>query len=109
MIEHGGGSGAAYPVARDVMTFMFDPQKGLDALHALEKQWGGTAQQRLDRQYLEYASAAGIDLPPAPPPITLAREVDAEARSDAEELEAPASDAIIPRDEANPRADSGDT
>ena len=48
VIEHGGGSGAAYPIARDVMTFLFDPAKGLEALHALEKQWGGTAQQRLD-------------------------------------------------------------
>jgi len=109
VIEHGGGSGAAYPVARDVMTFLFDPQKGLEALHALEKQWGGTAQQRLDRQYLEYASAAGVDLPPAPPPITLAREVVAEARSDAAELEAPANDAFVPREEANPRADGDET
>jgi len=109
VIEHGGGSGAAYPVARDVMTFLFDPQKGLEALHALEKQWGGTAQQRLDRQYLEYASAAGVDLPPAPPPITLAREVVAEARSDAAELEAPANDAFVPREDANPRADGAET
>ena len=73
VIEHGGGSGAAYPVARDVMTFLFDPAKGLDALHALEEQWGGTAQQRLDAQYQSYAAAAGVDLPPAPPPITACR------------------------------------
>lgn len=105
VIEHGGGSGAAYPVARDVMTFMFDPKKGLEALHALEKQWGGTAQERLDRQYLQYASAAGVDLPPAPPPFTLAREVDAEARSAVPEPEAPAGDAITPREEANPLGD----
>ncbi|MFN9499278.1 MAG: penicillin-binding protein 2, partial [Erythrobacteraceae bacterium] len=30
VIEHGGGSGAAYPIARDVMTYLFDPAKGLD-------------------------------------------------------------------------------
>lgn len=50
-IEHGGGSGAAYPIARDVMTFLFDPSKALETLHSLEKGWGGTAQQRLDAKY----------------------------------------------------------
>lgn len=40
VIEHGGGSGAAYPIARDVMTFLFDPAKGLEALAALEAGWG---------------------------------------------------------------------
>lgn len=104
VIEHGGGSGAAYPVARDVMTFMFDPQKGLDALHSLEKQWGGTAQQRLDASYAQYAVAAGVDLPPPPDPLTLARQVDAEARVAAAEPENVVTDAITPRDEANPAA-----
>ncbi len=107
VIEHGGGSGAAYPVARDVMTFLFDPQKGLDALHALESQWGGTAQERLDAQYAAYAAAAGVDLPPAPPAITLARQVDAEARAAVAEPDRPDTDAIQPRDEANPRAAGG--
>ena len=32
VIEHGGGSGAAYPIARDVMTFLFDRQKAMDVL-----------------------------------------------------------------------------
>lgn len=80
VIEHGGGSGAAYPIARDVMTFMFDPTKGLEALHALEEQWGGTAQERLDAQYAAYAEASGIDVPPPPSdPVALARHVDAES------------------------------
>ncbi len=105
VIEHGGGSGAAYPVARDVMTFLLDPQKGLDALHTLEEQWGGTAQQRLDAQYQQYATAAGVNLPPAPPPIRLAEQVDAEARA---AYSAPAQETervFAPRDEANPSAD----
>lgn len=104
VIEHGGGSGSAYPVARDVMTFLFDPQRGLDALHSLERRWGGTAQERLERQYAAYATAAGVDLPPAPPPITLAQQVDAEARAAAAEPEQATTDAITPRDEANPRS-----
>ncbi len=105
VIEHGGGSGSAYPVARDVMTFLFDPQKGLDALHALEAQWGGTAQQRLDASYASYAVAAGIDLPPPPDPITLARQVDAEARAAVPEPADPVTEAITPREDANPSAD----
>ncbi len=85
VIEHGGGSGAAYPIARDVMTFLFDPQKGLEALHELEKQWGGTAQQRMATTYARYASEAGLNVPPAPTDLaTINRLVDAEARAAAE-------------------------
>ncbi|MFC4255664.1 penicillin-binding protein 2 [Altererythrobacter xixiisoli] len=85
VIEHGGGSGSAYPIARDVMTYLFDPVKGLEALHAMEKQWGGTAQQRLAATYAGYAAAAGINVPPAPTDIAaVSREVDAEARAAAQ-------------------------
>ena len=99
VIEHGGGSGAAYPIARDVMTFMFDPAKGLEALHALEEQWGGTAQERLDADYARFAAAAGVDVPPAPSdPVTVARQVDAEARAAAEPAQ-PATGAIAPAPE----------
>jgi penicillin-binding protein 2 len=104
VIEHGGGSGAAYPIARDVTTFLFDPTKGLEALHALEQQWGGTAQERLAADYARYASAAGLDLPPAPAdPETIARLVDAEARA-AAQPSAIASQAVAPRPEAEPSA-----
>ena len=97
VIEHGGGSGAAYPVARDVMTFLFDPTKGLAALHALEEQWGGTAQQRLAAAYARYAAAAGVDVPPAPAdPATITRLVDAEARAAAEPT-AMVTQAVTPR------------
>ena len=100
VIEHGGGSGAAYPIARDVMTFLFDPAKGLEALHAFEEQWGGTAQQRLDASYARYAAAAGIDVPPAPADFAdLAREVDAEARAAAAQPAAAATGAIAPAPE----------
>ena len=105
VIEHGGGSGAAYPIARDVMTFLFDPVKGLEALHGLERQWGGTAQQRLDKQYIAYAQAAGEILPPSPPdPLELAQLVDAEARAAAIEPREPNTGAVNPRPEANPSA-----
>jgi penicillin-binding protein 2 len=102
VIEHGGGSGAAYPIARDVMTFLFDPNKGLEALYPLEKQWGGTAQQRLGAQYARYAAAAGIDVPPAPQDLTtVTAQVDAEARA-AIQPDRPETGAIAPRE--NPDA-----
>lgn len=82
VIEHGGGSGAAYPIARDVATFLYDPAKALDTLHALEKQWGGTARERLDRKYATMAEQLGVDIPPPPGDIGgFARAVDAEARA----------------------------
>jgi penicillin-binding protein 2 len=83
VIEHGmGGSRAAAPVARDVLTFLFDPQKGLDELHKLEREWGGTAQERLTAQYARFAAEAGVDVPAVPPEtIPMARQVDAEARA----------------------------
>jgi penicillin-binding protein 2 len=103
VIEHGGGSGAAYPIARDVTTFLFDPAKGLEALAALEKQWGGTAQQRLETRYAAYAAERGAEVrrPPRRDEEIFDR-VEAEARVAAEQSEAIADDAIAPRPEANP-------
>ncbi|MEO1488361.1 MAG: penicillin-binding protein 2 [Pseudomonadota bacterium] len=98
VIEHGGGSGSAYPIARDVMTFLFDPQKGLDALRALEQQWGGTAQQRLDKRYAAYAAERGASVV-APPKRDedIFDRVEAEARLAAAQSEAIADDVIVPR------------
>jgi penicillin-binding protein 2 len=86
VIEHGmGGSRAAAPVARDVMTYLFEPQKGLEVLHALEQDWGGTAQERLAAEYVRHAAQSGIVVPPAPADTAgIQRLVDAEARAPAE-------------------------
>jgi len=62
-IEHGAGSSSAYPVARDVMTYLFDPQKALEVLHTYEEEWGGTAQERLARKYQAYENAYGGGAP----------------------------------------------
>jgi penicillin-binding protein 2 len=103
VIEHGGGSGSAYPIARDVMTFMFDPAKGMDALRALENQWGGTAQQRLDRKYAAFAQAAGETVKPAPTrDEDIFDMVEAEARVAAQLPTQIAGEAVAPRPEANP-------
>ena len=98
VIEHGGGSGAAYPIARDVMTFMFDPQKGMDVLKGLESGWGGTAQQRLERKYAAYAAQAGEAVLARPKrEEEIFARVDAEARIVAEQAARDASDAAINR------------
>ncbi len=100
VIEHGGGSGSAYPIARDVMTFMFDPEKGLAALTALEKQWGGTAQERLEKRYAAYAAERGATVTPPPRrDEDIFDQVEAEARVAARQSEAIAEDAIAPRED----------
>jgi penicillin-binding protein 2 len=66
VIEHGGGSGAAYPVARDVMTYLFDQTKALDVLAGFEKQWGGNVEQRMAAKYNAYAAKFGASAPQAP-------------------------------------------
>jgi penicillin-binding protein 2 len=59
IIEHGGfGASAAAPIVRDCMTFLFDPQKGMDALAALEKQWGGTLAERTARRQAQFEAAS---------------------------------------------------
>jgi penicillin-binding protein 2 len=60
VIEHGMfGARAAAPIAKDVMTYLFDPGTALNSLHALEAGWGGTAQERLDRKYAAMVAGAG--------------------------------------------------
>lgn len=66
VVEHGGGSGAAYPIARDVMTYLFDPNKAVEVLHGYEKTWGGTARERLDAKYRSYAAMYGQGAPKPP-------------------------------------------
>ncbi|WP_421847840.1 penicillin-binding protein 2 [Novosphingobium sp.] len=65
-IEHGGGSGAAYPIARDVMTFLFDRGKAMEVLEGFEKDWGGNVQQRMAAKYNAYAAQFGASAPKAP-------------------------------------------
>ena len=73
VIQHGGGSGAAYPVARDVMTFLYDREKAMDVLTGLEKSWGGNIQERMDIKMAAYRARknlqkAGADNPAAAAP-----------------------------------------
>ena len=62
VIEHGmGGSRAAAPVAKDVLTYLFDKDKAMQSLLAFEAQWGGNIAQRMERDAEAWAArqAAG--------------------------------------------------
>lgn len=95
VVEHGGGSGAAYPIARDVMTFLWDPHKALEVLHEMESGWGGTAQERLDKRYAAYAAEYGGNAP-----AVSAEEEKAKVR---EAEESPADDQPIVNAAQSPR------
>ncbi len=75
-IQHGGGSGAAYPIARDVMTFLFDPAKAMEVLTGMEAGWGGTPAERLERRYRAAEGQYGTT---APKPAAEAVERQSEA------------------------------
>jgi penicillin-binding protein 2 len=60
VIEHGmGGSRAAAPVAKDVLTYLFDKNKAMEALLKMEESWGGDIKARMDRQAQAYLAAKG--------------------------------------------------
>ena len=51
VIEHGlGGARAAAPVAKDVLTYLFDRDRAMASLAALETIWGGTLAERTARR-----------------------------------------------------------
>jgi penicillin-binding protein 2 len=65
VIEHGlGGARAAAPVARDVLTYLYDQEKAMETLEALESGWGGDIKQRMDRKATVWAQANGLTPPP---------------------------------------------
>jgi penicillin-binding protein 2 len=68
LVEHGGfGASAAAPMAKDVMTYLFDKDRAMTALAALEHQWGGTLEERMQRRAAEWiAAAAAGTAAPAP-------------------------------------------
>ncbi|HEV2568181.1 penicillin-binding protein 2 [Sphingomonas sp.] len=67
VVEHGmSGSGAAAPVARDMMTFMFDQKKAMETLESMEKGWGGDIATRMAKEAAAYSAAKQPQAPPVP-------------------------------------------
>jgi len=54
VIEHGGGSGSAYPIAKDVMTFLYNRDIALQSLLKLEQAWGGTIESRMEKDIVAF-------------------------------------------------------
>ncbi|MBB3860998.1 penicillin-binding protein 2 [Novosphingobium hassiacum] len=101
-IEHGGGSGAAYPIARDVMTYLFAPDKAVAVLDEFEKQWGGNVQQRMANSYNSFAARFGGSAPkPVPDDEDLTERVEAGRKPDLAPTDAQ-TDAAAPRAEPDP-------
>ena len=64
VIEHGlGGARAAAPVAKDVLTFLYDREQAMASLEALEAGWGGNIEQRMATQFAVFEGQSA-----APPP-----------------------------------------
>ena len=59
VIEHGiGGSSSAAPVAKDVLTFLYDPDQAMARLQSLESAWGGSIEQRMEGDLARFRAAA---------------------------------------------------
>ncbi|MEG3180236.1 penicillin-binding protein 2 [Sphingomonas sp. LT1P40] len=66
VIEHGlGGARAAAPVAKDVLTWLFDREQAMEALLRREVEWGGDIRTRMAAKEAAYRAAEGL---PAPKP-----------------------------------------
>lgn len=69
VIEHGmHGSSAAAPVARELMTFMFDQKKAMDTLETMEAGWGGDIKKRMAAEAAAYQAAKQATAAPVPTP-----------------------------------------
>jgi penicillin-binding protein 2 len=63
-LEHAGHGAEAAQVARDVITYLFAPDRAMVTLAAFEKQWGGDIATRMAAEAQAWAEARA----PVPPP-----------------------------------------
>jgi len=66
-LEHGGHGAAAAQIARDVMTFLFAPDRAMTTLAALEQNWDGDIAARMAAESARWQAAQeGKSTTPAP-------------------------------------------
>ncbi len=64
VVEHGTfGARAAAPIAKDVMTYLFDRDAALATLASLETSWGGTPVERMNAKYRSFVAQYGTSAP----------------------------------------------
>jgi len=102
LVEHGGGSKAAMPIARDIMTYMFDPQKAWSILADLEPSWGGTPQQRMAAKYRTYAAQYGATAPAVPNPEAAVQQAEQSTNAPTPPVEATDAASPAPEPDAAP-------
>ncbi len=91
VVEHGTfGARAAAPIAKDVMTYLFDPEQALANLAALEKSWGGTPTERMNAKYRAFVSQYGTSAPKVGDDDAV-KEVMTKAENAAPQAETPAN------------------
>ncbi|SNS47883.1 penicillin-binding protein 2 [Sphingomonas laterariae] len=97
VIEHGiGGSAVAAPIARDVLTYLYDPAKALATLDKMEEGWGGNIETRMAREAAEWGNRdkpAPASAEAAAPPATTASAPAANAAAPAGRAAASAGNA----------------
>jgi penicillin-binding protein 2 len=72
VIEHGlGGARAAAPVAKDVLTWLFDREQAMKSLEALEAGWGGDIATRMAARQAAFMAAQNPASAPSPTPTPL--------------------------------------
>jgi penicillin-binding protein 2 len=67
-LEHSGHGGDAAKVARDIMTWLYSPERATATLTALEKQWGGDITARIAAQASAWEAGHAAPPTPATPP-----------------------------------------
>ena len=84
VVEHGTfGARAAAPIARDVMTFLFEPEKAMATLAALEQGWGGTPSERMAAKYSSYVNQYGTTAPKVSDDDTVDKAIGRAANTEA--------------------------
>src|SRR3546814_12310013 len=59
--SHSGHMATAAPIVSDVLTFLYDQDKAMAKLTALEKTWGGTIEERMAANIRRYKNKAALD------------------------------------------------
>src|SRR3546814_830521 len=61
ILEHSGHMATAAPIVSDVLTFLYDKDKAMAKLTALEKTWGGPIDERMDANIQRYKHKAVLE------------------------------------------------
>lgn len=102
VIEHGlGGARAGAPVAKDVLTFLYDKEQAMKRLAELEAGWGGDINTRMAAKAKAYRDAQKVPAAEAPEDAEAAqsRVTSQAAAVSANTIDTDAANTVEPEDE----------